>query len=688
MGMANPKQKGEGLHFRLRSRAFIALDSDTGKRFAQVSIDAGMSGLVLKKRVIANLAAHFNSTVLYTDANVGVSGTHTHSGPSGFLQDVIFQFAGSGWVPQTIDAYVDGVVASIVQAHERLAPARAFLDTARIEGANINRSPDAYLRNSESERAAFPDGNTDKFMDQLAFTRADNGKPVGAFNWFAVHPTSMNNTNTLVSGDNKGFASYLLEREMNGATADGVAPGMGDFVAGFMSTNLGDVSPNTAGPRCRDSGLPCDNPTSTCNGKVEQCSSFGPGKDMFESTKIIATKQFEVAKALLASVGAGDATELVAPAVDFRHAYVMMPGLVVTPTTTNPGMAGTLCKGALGDSFAAGTTDGPGMFNFKQGVNSTNPFFNFIATLLHKATPEQRACQAPKTILLDTGNINIPHPWAPDVLPLQIFRLGQLIIVNVPTELTTMAGRRLKKALKATLVAKGVLDAVTGTVVISGLSNGYADYTVTFEEFQEQRYEGGSTIFGPLQLQGYIQELTRLAVAMANGTAVDKGPTPIDFSQKCISHEKKPQHEAPPKGKVFGDVTADVSCLKCSAAGAFVAGKDTAEATFVAGWPNNNLREQGTFLEVQRKTVAGAWQSVAVDGDVETRFHAVKADCGVLSTCKYHEATVTWDIPAGTSPGTYRLTHQGEYFHDPLLSKGKLVEYSGASGAFQVVAVA
>ena len=33
---------------------------------------------------------------------------------------------------------------------------------------------------------------------------------------FAVHATSMNNTNTLVSGDNKGYASYAMEKHFNG----------------------------------------------------------------------------------------------------------------------------------------------------------------------------------------------------------------------------------------------------------------------------------------------------------------------------------------------------------------------------------------------------------------------------------------------------------------------------------------
>ena len=41
-------------------------------------------------------------------------------------------------------------------------------------------------------------------------------KFVGLINWFAVHPTSMNNTNHLISGDNKGKASQMFEKLMNG----------------------------------------------------------------------------------------------------------------------------------------------------------------------------------------------------------------------------------------------------------------------------------------------------------------------------------------------------------------------------------------------------------------------------------------------------------------------------------------
>ena len=91
------------------------------------------------------------------------------------------------------------------------------------------------------------------------------GNGIGMIDWFAVHCTSMNNTNSLISGDNKGHASYLMEEAMS---PPGTLPGAAEFVAAFAQSNEGDVSPNTKGPHCLDTGKPCDLVHSTCNGKV------------------------------------------------------------------------------------------------------------------------------------------------------------------------------------------------------------------------------------------------------------------------------------------------------------------------------------------------------------------------------------------------------------------------------------
>jgi len=340
---------------------------------------------------------------------------------------------------------------------------------------------------------------------------------------------------------------------------------------------------------------------------------------------------------------------------------------------------GQLCSAAMGDSFAAGTIDGPGAFDFTQGANSSNPFWHFVAGLLHKSTPEEKACQEPKGILLATGDINIPWPWAPDTVPIQMFRLGQLVILAVPTEMTTMAGRRLRKHLRATLIRLGVIGD-KGTVVIAGLSNTYSDYTVTFEEYQQQRYEAGSTIFGPHQLNAYIQEFTRLAESMASGVPIPNQTAPVDFSSKLHSTRKNTSSDVLPSGaKAYGQVMAD-------AASTYAKG-DVVSVTYAGANPLHDLRTQGTYVEVQLCTDAActAHTVVATDTDWETRITIKKAshDLGL-----YHSRTwtVEWFIPSGAEPGSYRVAIAGVSYNDPLVGKATFTPYAGSSKVFSVTA--
>lgn len=69
--------------------------------------------------------------------------------------------------------------------------------------------------------------------------------------WFPVHCTSINNTNSLISGDNKGVAAQLMEKWASGS---GSNVSDGNFVAAFAQANVGDTSPNTQGAFCADTG--------------------------------------------------------------------------------------------------------------------------------------------------------------------------------------------------------------------------------------------------------------------------------------------------------------------------------------------------------------------------------------------------------------------------------------------------
>ena len=54
-------------------------------------------------------------------------------------------------------------------------------------------------------------------------------------------------------------------------------------------------------------------------------------------------------------------------------------------------------------------------------------------------------------------------------------------------------------------------------IVIAGLSNVYSHYMVTYEEYQGQRYEGASTLFGPHTHAAYVQRFTDIVGKIVAG---------------------------------------------------------------------------------------------------------------------------------------------------------------------------
>jgi neutral ceramidase len=222
---------------------------------------------------------------------------------------------------------------------------------------------------------------------------------------------------------------------------------------------------------------------------------------MEESTEIIGRKQFDMSRRLLQrrqqqqqqqrqqqSDDDGDHVVLNGP-VDFRHSFIDMANqTIVLPSNESV----RTCPAALGYAFGAGTTDGPGMFDFTQGQNSSNVFWNIISAFLSPPSQQQKDCHHPKPILLNTGEASLPYSWDPGTVPISVFRIGDLFILNVPCELTTMAGRRLRRAVEKVASDHGI---DRPDVVIAGLANSYTHYVTTFEEYAGQRYEAASTLY-------------------------------------------------------------------------------------------------------------------------------------------------------------------------------------------------
>ncbi|HEX9941943.1 MAG TPA: neutral/alkaline non-lysosomal ceramidase N-terminal domain-containing protein [Thermoanaerobaculia bacterium] len=536
-GMSDPNQKTEGVESTLYSRAFIVEDQSSGKRVVIVSADIWAGTQLVKAHVINNLQRSFGS--LYTIRNVLISGTHTHSAPGGFAGYLLYDPidlkimeaaknivgnvvrpldeiarrvqealaglypAGQGFrAPETPFIIAEGIAKSIRQAHDNLAPGKVYMATGKVDAdCGGNRSLDAYNNNPEAERRG--QSNTDKEMLLLKFVHVEhNGveRPIGVLSWYAIHPTDRGQKNKLVCGDNKGYASSLLENDGELLTRLGAKR---PFVAAFANANCGDVS-----------------------GAVDQNGRFTPPAQRtqegdIQKMRAHGDQQYRAAKSLCEA-----AKGELRGSVDYRHKHVDMANVHVRGGRTWPA--------ALGLSFAAGSSEDsvpdPDA-GLREGIveGAVTPTERVaqgvmigVLSALFGIAPENAEFvkgHLPKPIVLRPGLLKgdgllepgfasktVSHPVVPSLLPLQLLKIGNLVITGIPAEITTMAGRRLRNTVLETLKGTGV-----DSVALAAYANEYSQYITTKEEYEKQHYEGASTLFGPHTLAAYQQEFASLA---------------------------------------------------------------------------------------------------------------------------------------------------------------------------------
>lgn len=625
MGYASLSQKTSGIHQRLRARAFVVEDKPTsgvGKTALIVVTDTGLITQSIHQAVLSKLAQRYGS--LYNSNNVILTATHTHAGPGGYSHYALYNITILGFQKKNFDAIVDGIVEAVDKAHANKAPGDILFNQGELHDASRNRSSIAFQKNAAADRAAFPQ-EIDPLMTVLTFRH--NNRAVGALSLFPTHGTSMTNANTLISGDNKGYAAYHWEHDVEGVRyREDAKP----FVAAFAQTNPGDMSPNL---------------------NLKQGS--GPTEDEFENTRIIGLRQAQKAQTLAAS-----AQQTLTGSVDYRMRYVDMSQVKVGSAYTQDGQVHTTCPAALGASFAAGSTeDGPGPGIAQEGV--PNPFLTAIGGLIFPIPDSLRQCHGAKEVIIPVGLMK-PYPWVPEVLPLQVVRLGQLYLATLPGEPTIMSGYRIRRHLAHTL---GVS---IQQVLVVGYTNAYTEYITTYEEYNHQDYEGGSTLFGPWTQAAYAQELDKLAQAMVRGEPVAQTVQPRDLTCCQLNFQTGVVMDLPALGKSFGSVVKD----------ALVGYRpgETVSVRFQSAHPKNNLHRNGTFLEVQRWN-GSEWVTVADDGDWSTKYRW-KRTFGAESV-----VDVSWQIPADQARGAYRIVHHG----DAKSLWGKVSAFSGKTRVFNIM---
>jgi len=649
-GYGKSNQIASGIRQRLRSRAFIVQDS-SGRSVVFVSADIGLMFGSIKEGVIKKLAENGYGDK-YTAENVMLSVIHTHASLSGCSYYALYNISAKGFNRQNYNAIVNGIYMSIVNAHNNLEPGYIEMSQGELDGISVNRSKAAYNNNPKEERSRYS-SDVDKTMTLLNFRAAD-GTLLGVLNWFAVHSASMNHHNSLVCGDNKGYASYLFEKDMGTNYQSSKT-----FVAAFAQSNSGDVSPNINYESLGNE-----------NGYY--------GLDDLKNTEYEGINQYLKAKEL-----SNTATLRLKGPVDYIHTNVDMQNVLISEKYTS-GAGHRTYEAALGYSFGAGAMeDGPsellGLYegmtqkDYPYSLNKNNASYQIIqriasispyfGNVMGTKYPELWEQHYPKPVLLAPSK-GEPVPFVPDVVELQIIRIGQLTIIGQPGEITTMAGRRLRETIKKTLDQ----DGRNNTVVIAGLSNEYTQYVTTPEEYDMQHYEGASTLYGKWTLDAYKQEFDKLAQALVDGTPVDPGPETRDLSSRQVTFMTDVVYDSVPPGKNFGDVVTN-------AAYSYNRG-ETVSVTFWGGHPKNDLKTQSSYLEVQKKT-GDTWTTVYYDWDWCTTSRWTRIST-LLGTS---QVTITWNIPQDAMPGTYRIKYNGA---NKSIWTGKIHQHTGYSREFTV----
>jgi neutral ceramidase len=517
LGYGNPHHVVRGVETPIYARV-ICLQTGQDKLLL-INLEVCFITDILRKNILREI----KSLMDIPESSVHISAQHTHSAHGGYTHYALYNMPTPGFVPEVLETYTLGTVKAIQEA-------LANLRTMQVEYAESQFSPDipvsfnrsliAYLQNPEVKELGLREeksGAVDKTMRALLFKQ--DGELSGLINWFAVHTTSLPNSSMLVSSDNKGYAALEVEKNHS----------KDNFIAIFAQGDAGDVSPNWVWD---------------ANKKVMR----GHFADPFENAKFNGKLQAKKCEEIIQS----KQTILLENKIDSAIVYVDMSNVVpdrkFLPKDAPPYAATT--SAAHGVAFAQGALEGPGVnkpIAFVLKVLATLvKFYDFLRSFFMPEDEKLKLWhyyrnQAPKIIFAESGKKRVlgisnlawltplklvdplvatmvkfykqgsmrEHTWTQHILPLQLIRLGEVLMIGLPAESTTMSGFRIRKQLLELFKDEGVTKVITAPY-----ANAFCGYIVTPEEYEMQCYEGGHCVFGKYTLPAFQTMIEKLAKEM------------------------------------------------------------------------------------------------------------------------------------------------------------------------------
>jgi hypothetical protein len=589
-GWTRADRIGTGVQTRLGASVLVLKSGHRKVALVSVDLFASPGGLIAEA---AKRARHG-----FSQRNVLVGATHTHSGPSRFanfstlntlapsIETVTDPFTYTSFLqpgppePQLYAFLVKRIATALRRANRNLGPAAVGWGTKKLLGVTDNRSLEAHLADhgiilepGEGQVADDPDGYPHTIAPLVSVLRvdrldADGGRtPLGAFSTFADHGTVNNAEYQVYTQDHFGPAIRLFEAKMRRA---GRVPKREPVINVFANADEGDQS----------AGLDGRGPIAAERvGRAE-------GKAMF-SAWLQAGRRLDER-----------------PKVDLRWTRTCFCGQQTS-------------DGRVADSPVAGIP-------FLTGSEENRgPLFDVT-----QVSFEGR--RSPTTAHGEAQGHKEGIPFAtskdsyPSAVPLFVLRVADRLLITEPGEASAETGRRTRAAVLAAAKGMGIKG-----VTLMGLTNEFIQYLVTPEEYDRQHYEGGSTIYGPAEGAAVSDSLVELTERMREGK---RAPAPYPFD---------PRNGVVADGRPFGDGSSVASITTQP-----VDVPPGAQAVFKwQGGPSGlDKRLDKRFIAIERRTRKG-WRRVADDlglsivwtGDADGLYDA------------------HWQVPRDAKPGRYRI---------------------------------
>lgn len=526
--------EADGFTSKLYSRVVAIKDPATQQQIIYLHADLGGIFQPLRIGLVEKIKANIDAD--FDDACLMMSASHTHCAPSGLSHYAMYMSVTPGYNPQLVDFIATKMYESVKQAIKSQAISTIEIKEGVFEPdvpVAFNRALKSYNKNKDIARK-YQRHETNlalnRNMPLMSFVD-EKGKQRGFINWFGVHPIEMMGDHNYIDGASKGYAALYAE-EATGAD-----------VAIFAQSGAGDVMTSdyhnyeTFEKQMRD--------TLKDATYKHDCSSLKQAK---WNGKVQAEKALAIRD--------DQANLKVQGAIDYELIYVDLSNIEVDDIYSNGHKNARTSSPILGAPFLSGLF----YWNDKNPTRRQLNFLSktskfvfkirspFVGSEMRQYRKILYKSQSPKKIVVNGEEKSVvgvklenskkgfskkffemsgkqdlviqemnrqqalgaleEHTLLPKILPIQILRIGNIAIVGIPTEITTVAHNRLQKTILEVLKETGI-----EAVFINSYANEYAGYTTTYEEYLNQRYEGGHTLYGKHQLGAFQTEFKKLAKA-------------------------------------------------------------------------------------------------------------------------------------------------------------------------------